>query len=143
MACGHALSNFCWCLVFYAIGFMQIAGDSVFRIIFSALDIPEEGLVAPLNTSSLRSTPLHYRYRLLMILLDSLNLKVAKTSHDHRRDCCHTPRSSERIFEACPSVVAGKVSSLARHQRSCINLLRLLSFGFLNNQRLLVSRSEM
>ena len=122
---------------------MQIADDSVFRIIFSALDIPEEGLVAPPSTSSLRSTLLHYRYHLRVILLDSLNLKVAKTSHAHLLDCCHTLLSSERIVEACPYVVAGKVSSSARHQRSCIDLLHLLSFGFQNNQRLLVSRSEM
>ena len=120
---------------------MQIVDDFVFHIIFSALDIPEEGLAALPNTSSRRSTPLHYRYRLLENLLDSLSLKVAKTYLGHLLDYCHTLLSTERIVEACPYVAAGKVSSLARHQPSCINLLRPLSVGFQNNRRLSVSQS--
>ena len=142
MACG-ALSNFCWCLVCYVADFTQIADDFVFHITLSALDIPEEDLVAPPNTSSLRSTPPHYRCRLLVNLLDSLSLKVAKTYPGHLLDCCHTLLSTERIVEACPYAVAGKVSSLVRHQPSGIDLLHPLSIGFQNNRRLLVSQSVM
>lgn len=148
MACGHELSNFCWCLVFYVIDFVRIADDFivfcfVFHIIFLALDIPGEGLVALPNTSSLRSTPLHYRCHLLVSLLDSLNRKVATPCRDHLLDCYHTLLSTERIVEACPSVVAGRVSSLARHRLSCIDPLHPLSIGFQNNRRLVVSQSEM
>jgi hypothetical protein len=122
---------------------MQIADDFVFHIIFSALDIPKEGLATQPNTSFRRSTPLHYRYHLLVNLLDWLSLMVARIYPGHLLDYCHTPLSTERIVEACPYVVAGKVSSLVRHQPSGIDLLHPLSIGFQNNRRLLVSQSVM
>ena len=140
MACGRAFSYFCWWLVFYVIDFMQIAIDSIFHIILSALNIPEEELVTQPNTNFLRSTPLHYRYRLPTILLNSPNPKVAKTFHGHLLDCYHTLPSTKRIAEACPYVIANKVFSWAKHRRSYIDHLR--SFGFQSNQRLLASQSK-